>query len=308
MSPDLTELIASTLRFATPLIFAAIGGILCERAGVVNIGLEGMLLVGAFAGVYGSYLSGSPWVGLLLAMAVSSLLALVHAVMTIRFGADQIISGTAVNILALGGTSYLLTQIYGQPGSSPQVPGFEPIQIPVLSKIPVLGPAVFGQAWFIWAAPLCAVGAWWMLTRTPLGLRLRASGEAPHVLEAAGVSVLPLRYLAVTASGALCGVGGAYLSLSQLTSFSENMTAGRGFIALAAVIFGGWRPLRALGAALFFGLASALVIRLPQDVVAPQFLNMLPYVATLLALVIFARGNIAPAAVGRPYRPGRGNS
>ncbi len=306
MSVDVTDLLGSTLRFAAPLIFAALGGILCERAGVVNIALEGLLLVGAFAGVYGAFVTGSPWLGLGLALLASTLLALVHAVMTIRFGADQIISGTAINLLALGGTSYLLVQVYGRPGSSPQVAGFAPAQVPLLDRIPVVGPAVFGQSWFIWAAPLCAVAVWWLLTRTPLGLRIRASGEAPQVLEAAGVSVLPLRYLAVAASGLLCGVGGAFLSLSLLSSFSENMTAGRGFIALAAVIFGGWKPLRALAAALFFGFANALVIRLPQDVVAPQFLHMIPYVATILALIVFARGTAAPAAVGRHYRPGAG--
>lgn len=308
MGADLTELLASTFRFAVPLIFAAVGGILCERAGVVNIALEGLLLTGAFAAVYGSYLTGSPWLGLALAVVAATLLALVHAVMTIRFGADQIISGTALNLLALGGTGYLLVQLYGRPGSSPQVAGFSPTPVPLLSQVPVIGPALFGQAWFLWAAPLVALAAWWVLARTPFGLRVRASGEAPRVLEAAGVSVLPLRYVAVAASGVLCGVGGAYLSLSLLNSFSENMTAGRGFIALAAVIFGGWHPLRALGAAVFFGLANALVIRLPQDVIAPQFLHMIPYVATILALIVFARGNVAPAAVGRPYRPGSGRT
>ncbi|WP_155340571.1 ABC transporter permease [Acrocarpospora corrugata] len=308
MMLDLTELIASTLRFAAPLIFAALGGILCERAGVVNIGLEGLMLTGAFFGVLGSYLTGSAWAGLLCAIAAGTALALVHAIMTIRFGADQIISGTALNLIGLGGTSYLLTQVYGNPGSSPQVAGFVSTPVPVLKDIPVLGPALFAQSWFLWGALLCAFAVWWFLNRTVTGLRLRASGEAPKVLEAAGVPVLRLRYGAVAASGALCGVAGAYLSLCLLTAFSENMTAGRGFIALAAVIFGGWNPLRSMVAGLFFGFASALVIRLPQDMVDAQFLNMIPYIATILALVVFGRGVRGPAAAGVPYRPGTGGT
>jgi general nucleoside transport system permease protein len=305
--PDVTELLASTLRFATPLMLAALGGLLCERAGIVNIGLEGLMLIGAFFGVVGSHETGSPWAGLALAIAAGAALAGVHAVMTIRFGADQIISGIAINLIALGGTSYGLVQIFGNPGSSPQVNGFGNGGILGLRDIPVLGPSLFGQSWFIWATPLCVVAAWYFLGRMRLGLRLRASGEDPQVLEVAGVSVLPLRYAAVAASGVLCGAAGAYLSLGMLTSFSEGMTAGRGYIALAAVIFGGWRPLRSAAAAVFFGFASALVIRLPQGFADPQLLFTIPYVATILALVVFARGARAPAAVGRPYRPGAGH-
>jgi ABC-type uncharacterized transport system permease subunit len=304
--PDITELLASTLRFATPLILAALGGLLCERAGIVNIALEGMMLAGAFFGVVGSHATGSPWIGLVCAMGAGLVLACAHAVLTIRFGADQIISGIAINLVALGGTSYLLQEVFGHPGSSPQVAGFGDGGVPLLRDIPVLGGALFGQTWLVWVAPLLAVAVWWFLARARWGLRLRASGESPRALEVAGVSVLPVRYAAVAASGLLCGAAGAYLSLSLLTSFSENMTAGRGYIALAAVIFGGWRPLRSTAAAVFFGFASALVIRLPQGAVDPQLLFTIPYVATIVALVAFARGMRAPAAVGRPYRPGGG--
>lgn len=306
MLSELTELLASTLRFGTPLIFAAMGGVLCERAGIVNIGLEGMMLIGAFFGVLGSYLTGSAWIGLALATVAGILVASLHAISTIRFGADQIISGIAINLIALGSTGYLLVQIYGTPGHTPQVHGFPATPIPLLQDIPIIGPALFGQSWFVWLAPLCAVAIWFFLSRTRAGLRVRASGEDPHVLEASGVSVLPLRYVAVAASGVLCGLGGAYLSLSTLSSFSENMTAGRGFIALAAVIFGGWRPLRVLGAATFFGFASALIIRVPQDIMAPQLLYSVPYALTILALVIFGRGSTSPASDGLPYRPGAG--
>jgi len=299
---EATAVLASTLRLGTPLIFAAMGGLVSERSGIVNIGLEGLLLTGAFFAVVGSYFSGSAWVGVGVAVLAGSVLAAVHAVMCIRFGANQIISGTAINLVALGGTSYLLLQTFGVPGSSPQVHGFGDSPVPGLASIPVVGPALFGQTWFVWAAPLCAVALWALLGRTRLGLRIRASGEDPKALEAAGVRVLPLRYAAVTASGALCGVGGAHLSLGLLTAFSENMTTGRGFIALAAVIMGGWRPLRAMSAALLFGFFEALVIRLPQELVAPQFLQMVPYVATIAVMVLFARGSLAPAGAGQDYR------
>lgn len=308
MSLDLVALLASTVRFSVPLTFAALGGIISERSGIVNIGLEGMMLTGAFCGVLGSYLTGNPLIGLAFAIGTAGLLGLIHALMTIHFEADQIISGTAINLIALGGTSYLLNQIYGHPGSSPQVQGFNDVNVWLLHSIPVIGPILFSQSFFIWAALLATAAVWWLLWHTALGLRLRASGEAPTALESAGVNVIAIRYAAVTASGALCGVAGAYLSLSLLNAFSENMTAGRGFIALAAVIFSGWRPGRALLATLFFGFTDALVIRFPQDAVSPEFLYMIPYVATILALVIFGGRAIGPASVGRPYRPGRSQS
>lgn len=301
-----TALLSSTLRLATPIAFAALGGLISERAGIVNIGLEGTLLGGAFFAVLGSYLTGSAWVGLLLAVVGGSLIGLLHAFVCIGLGANQIIAGTAINLLAAGGTSYLLLQIFGSPGSSPQVAGFPDSPIPLLSAIPVIGPALFGQSWFVWFAPLCAVVIALVLTRTRLGLRVRAAGEDPKSLEVAGVGVLPLRYGAVVVSGALCGVGGAFLSLSLLNSFLENMTAGRGFIALAAVIFGAWRPLRVMGAAILFGFFAALVIRLPQQVIDPQFLQSLPYVATIVAMVIFGRNSVAPKAAGVDYRPRSG--
>ncbi|MDP1719703.1 MAG: ABC transporter permease [Candidatus Nanopelagicaceae bacterium] len=304
MLAEITLLIAATLRLGTPLIFAAMGGVLSERAGIVNIGLEGMMLIGAFFGVLGSYLTGSAWIGLAFAITAGILVALLFALSTIRYGADQVISGIAINLIALGGTGYLLVRIYGSPGTTPTVTGFSTTPIPVLQNIPLIGSGLFGQSWFVWMAVLCAVVIWFFLSRTSTGLRLRASGEDPHVLEASGVAVLPIRYCAVAASGMLCGLGGAYLSLSSLNSFSESMTAGRGFIALAAVIFGGWRPLRVLGAAIFFGFASALLIRVPQNVLDPQVLFTIPYVLTIIALVVFGRSSKSPASEGVPYRPG----
>ncbi len=308
MPLDIVPVLASTVRFSTPLTFAALGGIISERSGIVNIGLEGMMLTGAFFGVFGSYLTGNPWIGLAFAVGSAGVLGLLHALMTIRFQADQIISGTAINLIALGGTSYLLNQIYGHPGSSPQVQGFNDINVWLLHSVPIVGPILFSQSAFIWAALLATPGIWWLLWHTALGLRLRASGEAPGALESAGVNVIVIRYAAVTASGALCGVAGAYLSLSLLSAFSENMTAGRGFIALAAVIFSGWRAGRALLATLFFGFTDAIVIRFPQDAVSPEFLYMIPYVATIVALVIFGGRAVGPASVGKPYQPGRSRS
>jgi simple sugar transport system permease protein len=199
-------------------------------------------------------------------------------------------------------------QIYGTPGSTPQVTGFSATPIPFLRDIPFIGPALFGQSWFVWVAVLLAIAIWFLLSRTTIGLRIRASGEQPQVLEASGIAVLPVRYITIAVSGVLCGLGGAYLSLSMLNNFSENMTAGRGFIALAAVIFGGWKAPRVLGAALFFGFATAMIIRVPQDVLDPQLLHIVPYVVTIIALVMFGRGSTAPASVGVPYRPGAQHS
>lgn len=305
---EITLLIAASLRLATPLIFAAMGGVLNERAGIVNIGLEGMMLIGAFFGVLGSHLTGSAWIGLAFAVIAGTLVALLFAVSVIRYGADQIIAGIAINLIAVGGTGYLLVEIYGTSGYSPEVNNFSNEAIPVLQSIPLIGPGLFGQSWFVWLAILSAILIWVFLSFTSLGLRLRASGEDPRVLEASGVAVLPIRYFAVAASGMFCGLGGAYLSLSALSSFSENMTSGRGFIALAAMIFGGWRPLRVLGTACFFGFASALLIRVPQNVLDPEWLFTTPYVITLVVLVVFRNSSKSPASVGLPYRPGAGSS
>lgn len=299
---SLGPLLAATIRNATPLVFAALGGMFSERSGVVNIGLEGLMLISAFAGVVGAYFSGNAFVGLGVAILAGLLFALVHALMCITFEADQIISGTAINLLALGGTGFLMVVIFGSGGTSPRVSGFKEIPIPLLSKIPIVGPAIFSQSLLVYLMYALIPVTFFVLFRTPFGLRLRATGEVPEAVDTAGVSVTRMRYYGVGLSGVLASLGGVYLSMSLLSAFSEGMTNGRGFIALAALIFGRWNPIGATGAALLFGFAQAVTIRAPQDIVPDEFLQMLPYILTIVVLAGFGGRAIAPASIGKPYR------
>jgi len=294
--------LAATIRFATPLVFAALGGMFSERSGVVNIGLEGLMLISAFAGVVGAFLSGSAWAGLLSALGAGLIFGLIHAVMCVTFEADHIISGTAINLLALGGTGFLMVIVFNQGGTSPDVEKFAPVAIPVLSWIPVIGPALFDQSLLVYLMYLLVPVSFFVLFKTPFGLRLRATGEVPEAVDTAGVSVARMRYFGVALSGMLAGLGGVYLSMGILSAFSENMTGGRGFIALAALIFGRWHPVGAFGAALLFGLAQALTIRVPPEAIPNEFIQMIPYVLTIVVLAGFGGRAIAPAAVGKPYR------
>ena len=296
------QLLASTIRNATPLVFAALGGMFSERSGVVNIGLEGLMLISAFAGVVGAFLSGSAVVALGFALAAGLVFALIHALMCVTFEADQIISGTAINLLALGGTGFLMVSIFGAGGTSPRVEGFGEVPIPVLSSIPVMGPALFSQSVLVYLMYVMVPVTFFVLFRTPFGLRLRATGESPEAVDTAGVSVGRMRYYGVALSGLLASLGGIYLSMGLLSAFTENMTGGRGFIALAALIFGRWNPIGAAGAALLFGFALAVTIQAPQDLIPQEFLQMIPYVLTIVALAAFGGRAIAPAAIGKPYR------
>ena len=295
-------LLASTIRNSTPLIFAALGGMFSERSGVVNIGLEGLMLISAFAGVVGASLSGSALVGLGFALAAGLIFALIHALMSITFEADQIISGTAINLLALGGTGFLMVQIFGSGGTSPRVPGFKEVAIPLLSDIPLIGPALFNQSLLVYLMYLLIPITWFVVFRTPFGLRLRATGEVPEAVDTAGVSVARMRYYGVALSGILAACGGVYLSMGILSAFTEGMTNGRGFIALAALIFGRWNPIGAAGAALLFGFALAVTYQVPQEVIPLEFIQMLPYILTIVALAVFGGRAIAPAAIGKPYK------
>jgi ABC-type uncharacterized transport system permease subunit len=298
----LGTLLASTIRNATPLIFAALGGMFSERSGVVNIGLEGLMLISAFAGVVGASLSGSALVGLGFGLGAGLVFALIHALMCITFEADQIISGTAINLLALGGTGYLMVLIFGSGGTSPRVNGFKEVAIPGLSDIPLIGPALFNQSLLVYLMyvliPITYVGVF----RTPFGLRLRATGEVPEAVDTAGVSVARMRYYGVALSGLLAACGGVYLSMGILSAFTENMTGGRGFIALAAQIIGRWNPKGAAAAALLFGFGLAVTFQVPQEAIPIEFIQMLPYVLTIVALASFGGRAIAPAAIGKPYR------
>ncbi len=295
-------ILASTLRNATPLIFAALGGMFSERGGVVNIGLEGLMLISAFGGAVGAFYSGSALVGLATALAAGLLFALIHAVMCITFEADQIISGTAINLLALGGTGFLMVEIFGSGGTTPRVSSFDPVRIPGLADIPVVGPAIFEQSLLVYLMYLLVPLTYFVVFRTPFGLRLRASGEVPEAVDTAGVSVTRMRYYGVALSGLLAALGGVYLSMSLLSAFTENMTTGRGFIALAALIFGRWNPIGATAAALLFGLAQAVTFRVAQDVIPLEFVQMFPYILTIVVLAGFGGRAIAPSALGKPYR------
>jgi general nucleoside transport system permease protein len=297
--------LASTLRFATPLAFAAIGGIMSERAGVVNIGLEGMMLTGAFFGIWGSVWSGSWLVGVLMAMLFGGLLALIHAVFSIHLRADQIVSGFAVNFLALGLTGYLFSSIYPG-GIQDDVARVPNVSLDFLDSIPAAGDfleGVFGRLnLLVWLMLVTVILAYVVLFKTPIGLRLRAVGEHPKAADTVGISVYGVRYAAVVSSGMLAALGGAFLSIGFVGSFAENMTSGRGFIALAAVIFGKWRPGWAFAATLLFGFGFALAIPLQREAgISENLISTLPYVLTLLALIGLVGRSVPPAAVGRPY-------
>ncbi len=298
-----SALIASTFRFATPLIFAAIGGMFSERSGVTNIGLEGMMLTGAFFGILGADKLGTWWLGLLTAIVAGGVMALLHAVLSIHLRADQIIGGTAINFLALGLTGYLYIDIYGEQGTPTDISGIPAVHLGFLGGLPFFDVVLGDLNLMIWFALILIPLSWLVLFKTPLGLRIRAVGEHPKAADTVGISVYGIRYGAVVLSGMLAACGGAYLSIGFLNSFNENMTAGRGFIALAAVIFGNWRPFGAAAACILFGFSSALAQRLPEySESAAVLFQALPYVLTLIAVAGVVGRSIPPAAVGRPYK------
>jgi general nucleoside transport system permease protein len=297
-----SSLIAATLRWATPLIFAAIGGMFSERSGVANIALEGMMLAGAFFGIWGAVRFDHWALGLLTAMAAGAALALVHAFFSIHLRADQIVSGTAINFLALGLTGYFYIDIYGDEGTPTDLSTIPNVHLAFLDDAYFLGPIFGDMNLMIWLALATVVLSWLVLFKTPIGLRIRSVGEHPRAADTVGISVYKVRYAAVTLSGVLAALGGAYLSIGFVGSFGENMTVGRGFIALAALIFGMWKPFGAFGAALLFGFSSALARSLPEySEQAALLFETLPYVLTLIAVGGLIGRSIPPAAIGRPY-------
>jgi general nucleoside transport system permease protein len=297
-----SALIAGMLRFGTPLIFGAMGGILSERSGVINIGLEGMMLTGAFFGIFGADLFGSWFLGILVGVASGALMGLVHAFVSIRLRADQVVSGTGINILAIGITGYVFIYHYGDQGTPSDISRVPGVTVPLVKDIPFIGEAIGRMNLLTWAALLLVPILSVYLFRTRGGLRLRSIGEKPRAADSVGLPVLRTRYLAVTASGALAAIGGVYLSTALVGSFNEQMTAGRGFIALAAVIFGSWRPFGALAGALLFGFSTALAQRLPafSESTAVLF-QALPYVLTLVVVAGVIGRSRPPAAIGVPY-------
>jgi ABC-type uncharacterized transport system permease subunit len=300
-----SALIAAALRYATPLTFAAIGGMFSERSGVVNIGLEGNMLMGAFFGFWGTDVTGSWELGLLIGIVSGALLALVHAYFCIHLRADQIVIGTAINFLALGLTGYLFIDIYGEQGTPTTVPGVPDVNIPGRENFGFLGDTFGSLNLMIWLSFAVVVISYFVMFRTTIGLRIRSVGEHPRAAETVGISVYGIRYACVMTSGALAALGGCYLSLGDVHLFDQNLTGGRGFIALAALIFGNWRPFGAFAAALLFGFSSALADRLDVYFVEgsqqPLIFNILPYALTIIAVAGVVGRSIPPAAIGRPY-------
>lgn len=300
------ELWSSALMLAVPIAFAALGGVFSERAGVVNIALEGKMLIGALAAVAFSSLFHSAWIGLLAAVAAGALTAMLFAWATVYLRADHIIAGLAIDILAAGITGFLFNSLYGQMGTPSDTPSLPIWHVPLLRSVPVLGPILGHHEALVYLFFVVIVVADWVMFRTPLGLRWRAVGEYPRAADAAGVPVLRVKFWAVVAAGVMAAMGGADLSIGILNSFSPNMTAGRGFIALAAVIFGAWRPWGSFGAALLFGFATSLSFQLQGSAaISRNIVLMLPYVVTILALAGFVGRTTAPAADGQPYDPER---
>jgi general nucleoside transport system permease protein len=297
------DLVASTFVFSTPLIFAGIGGMFSERSGVVNIGLEGMMLMGAFWAVYGADKTGSWAGGLAVAALAGGLMALVHAFFAIHLRADQIVSGVAVNFLGLGITGYFFFQLYHGEDVPVGVPTIPRVNIPWIKDLHFLGPAIGHLNLMIWLSFALVVISYFVLFKTPIGLRIRACGEHPRAADTVGINVYAVRYGSVILSGILAALGGAYLSIGfGGGSFTDNMTAGRGFIALAALIFGNWRPFGTLYAALLFGFSTALAYRLPvYSGSAATLFQTLPYVLTLIAVAGVIGRTLPPAADGKPY-------
>jgi general nucleoside transport system permease protein len=278
-------LLFSTIRLATPLLLAALGGLYSERSGVINIALEGMMLAGAFTAAVVTHFAGNPWIGLLAAIAVGAAVALVHAFVCIQCKADQVVSGTAINILFLALPALLSGAMFQSTGATPQIP-----QQNLMPIVPI-----------VLAFALVPI-TWYVLSATPFGLRLRAVGENPEAADTAGIRVLAMRYKGVVISGMLAAIGGAYLSIGQSSLFTRNMTAGRGFIALAALIFGKWRPVQTMLACLLFGLAEAISIQMQGVVQIPvEFIQMVPYVLTIVVLAGFIGRSRPPRALGIPY-------
>ena len=314
---DFLRLMDGTLRFAAPLILCAMAGLVSERSGIIDIGLEGKLLAGAFAAAAAASLTGAPVVGLLAAIAVSMTMALLHGFACITHRGEQIISGVAVNFLASGATVVVGIALFRQGGQTPplgQAERFGPISLPgadVLAGVPVLGPLyaelISGHNLLVYLAVLAVPAVAWLLFRTTFGLRLRAVGEKPEAVDSAGVSVVWLRYRAVLIAGALCGVAGAYLSIAHGGGFVREMSAGKGYIALAAMIFGKWRPWPVLLACLIFGFLEAAAARLQSvslpvvGVIPVELILVLPYIATVVLLAGFFGRAVPPRALGTPY-------
>ena len=304
MTNFLTDYLVASLRLSAPLAFAALGGLLSERSGVLNIALEGMLLSGAFASAVGAFFTGNSWVGILLAIFLGGLVGILHAYLCVTLRVDQLVSGLAINLTAAGLTSFWARILFNS-GQAQSLPGINIIGIPGLKNIPIIGELLFNEDPLVYLLFLLIPLLTYILFRTSIGLSLRAVGEYPRAADTAGISVKLVRYVAVTLSGCLAGLGGAYLALVHVKFFVEDMSAGKGFIALAALIFGRWHPVSTFFACLLFGATEALQLRIQAfNLNIPyQFLVMLPYLIALFALVGLVSKSTPPASLGIPYIP-----
>lgn len=313
----LGQLMNTTLVFSTALIFGALGGIFSERSGVTNIGIEGLMTFGAFAAAVSTHFAeqagmgaASPWIGLITALIVGVLASLIHALASITFKADQIISGIVINFLATGSTLYMVKLIFHGDGETALLKNvFNKVAIPWLSKIPIIGEGLFNNYPTTYLAIILVFVAYFVLFKTPFGLRLRAVGEHPSAADTAGVNVKRMRYMGVMISGALAALGGATVTLTTTSTFAHNTISGQGFIAIAAMIFGKWNPIGAFGAAAFFGFSQAIRSYVSlfswSSSIPQEFIYMLPYVLTIIVLVAAVGRSRAPSALGEPYDPGK---
>ncbi|MGJ3248284.1 MAG: ABC transporter permease [Elainellaceae cyanobacterium] len=308
-SSQLVDYIIASFRLTIPLALAALGGLWAERSGVINIGLEGMMLSGAFAGAVGALWAENALVGIVCAIVVGGIVGLLHAYLCVTLRVNQLVSGLAINLLAVGFTSFLVRVLFGE-GNTPRLPDIPVVEIPILRDVPVLGVILFQQDVILYALIVLVILSTHILYSTGHGLALRAVGDYPKAADASGINVLMVRYISVIMSGCLSGLGGAYLTLGHVKFFTENISAGKGFIALAALIFGRWHPVGTAGACLLFGASEALQLRIQAlNIDIPyQLLTLLPYAIALMALVGLAGQSMPPAALGVPYikeDPGR---
>jgi len=293
----------AAIRISTPIALAAMGGAFSERAGIINIGLEGMILFGAFAGVLGSFLTGSPLIGVLSAIFLGGLVGYILALFTVRFKADHVVAGVALNIFSLGVTTWLMQVLWGSRGCSPNVKGLGEISIPVIANIPVVGKLFGTHSPLIYLMFILVFLGWVVLFKTPLGLRIRIIGEHPEAADTLGIKIKNIQYFCVILSGMLSGLGGAYLSLGHLNSFSMNMSAGRGYMALAANIFGQWNPFGCFLASYLFAFTDAVQMRLQglNIGIANELIQMLPYILTIFVLAGAVVRSRPPAFLGKHY-------
>jgi simple sugar transport system permease protein len=295
--------LSATIRIATPIALAAMGGAFSERAGIINIGLEGMILSGAFAAVAGSFYTGSPWIGVLFSVLAGGMVGWLLAFFTIRLTANHVVAGVGINILALGVTTWLMQVFWGNKGSSPNVTGLQEISIPFVKDLPIVGKLIGTHCPLVYLMFLLVLAGWVLLFKTPLGLRIRIVGEHPEAADTLGINIQGVQYFSVILSGSLAGLGGAYLSLGHLNWFSMNMSAGRGYMALAANIFGHWNPLGGLAASFLFSFTDAVQMRL-QSLnigIAYELIQMLPYLLTIIVLAGAVMHSRPPAALGVHY-------